>query len=75
MMFISGFGPLAVAAILASVCSASPAPVAVKVAPPQRDLAFREALDLAHTPHVEKRATEQFSMEKTWGKNETLFNG
>lgn len=64
----------AVAALLASVCSASPTPVDVLVGKPQNDLVYREALELAHHPHLEKRSSADFDMARTW-ENEVLFAG
>lgn len=62
------------AALMASFGAASPTPVDVVVAKPQNDLVYREALELAHQPHLEKRLSAEFDMTKTW-ENETLFNG
>lgn len=58
----------------AAGCSASPTPVDVVVAKPAHDAVFREALELAHRPHLEKRLSADFDMERTW-KNEVLFSG
>jgi len=44
------------------------------VGKPQNDLVYREALELAHQPHLEKRLSAEFDMSKTW-KNEVLFAG
>ena len=73
-MLVSSHRLLALASLLASVCSASPTPVDVMVGKPQNDLAYREALELAHQPHLEKRLSADFDMAKTW-KNEVLFAG
>lgn len=62
------------AALWVVVCSASPTPVEVMVAKPEDDLVFREALELARQPHLEKRLSADFHMDKTW-KNEVLFAG
>ncbi|KAK3938511.1 hypothetical protein QBC46DRAFT_390074 [Diplogelasinospora grovesii] len=69
----------AAAALLgaASLSSASPAPIPgphVVVARPQNDLGFREALELAHQPHLDRRLEAEFSMAKSW-ENEVLFAG
>lgn len=60
--------------MLASVATASPTPVDVSVGKPINDLHFREALEVAHTPHLEKRLSADFSMDKTWD-NDVLFSG
>ncbi|KAM7207357.1 hypothetical protein V8F20_002237 [Naviculisporaceae sp. PSN 640] len=61
---------------LLSLGSTSPTPVDVHVTnKPQHDLIFREALELAHQPHLEKRLQADFSLEKTWPKNHVLFAG
>jgi hypothetical protein len=73
-MFFSRYRSLAVAGMLAFVCSASPTPVDVVVGKPQNDLVYRQALELAHQPHLEKRLSADFDMTKTW-KNEVLFAG
>ena len=64
-------------AALAGLVAASP--VAMDVAVPLNavatELMVREALaETIRTPHLEKRLSADFSMEKTW-KNETLFSG
>jgi hypothetical protein len=56
----------------AFICSATP--VDITVAKPQNDLLYREALELAHQPHLEKRLSADFDMTRTW-KNEVLFAG
>ncbi|KAB5570850.1 hypothetical protein GE09DRAFT_1104993 [Coniochaeta sp. 2T2.1] len=73
-MFFSDCRSAAVAALLASVCLATPTPVDVMVGKPQTDLVYREALEVAHQPHLEKRLSAHFDMSKTW-KNEVLFAG
>jgi hypothetical protein len=73
-MLFSHSRPLAWAALLGSLVSGSPTPAGVSVAKPQTDLVFREALELAQQPHVDKRLEASFSMEKTW-TNEVLFAG
>lgn len=73
-MLFSAYRSAALAALWTSVCSASPTPVDVMVAKPQNDLLYREALELAHQPHIEKRMSADFDMTKTW-KNEVLFAG
>jgi hypothetical protein len=73
-MLFTNYKSAAVAALLASVCSGSPTPVNVTVGKPQNDLVYREALELAHQPHLEKRLSADFDMSKTW-KNEVLFAG
>ncbi len=73
-MLSSKIGPLALASLLASVVSGSPTPVDVTVGKPQNDLVYREALELANQPHLEKRLEAQFDMVQTWS-NEVLFHG
>lgn len=62
------------AALCATLCSATPTPVDVVVGEPQNDLVYLEALKLARQPHLEKRLSADFDMTKTW-KNEVLFAG
>lgn len=73
-MLFSAYRSAAAAALWAAVCSASPTPVDVMVGKPQNDLLYREALEMAHQPHLEKRLSADFDMSKTW-KNEVLFAG
>ena len=73
-MLSSKMGPLALASLLASVVSATPTPVGVTVGKPQNDLVYREALELANQPHLDKRLEADFSMVQTW-TNEVLFHG
>lgn len=73
-MLFSAYRSAAMVALWASICSASPTPVDVTVGEPQNDLVYREALELAHQPHLEKRLSADFDMSKTW-KNEVLFAG
>ncbi|KAH8910316.1 hypothetical protein BR93DRAFT_957275 [Coniochaeta sp. PMI_546] len=73
-MLFSAYRSAAMVALWASICSASPTPVDVTVGKPQNDLVYREALELAHQPHLEKRLSADFDMSKTW-KNEVLFAG
>ncbi|KAI1861000.1 hypothetical protein JX265_009619, partial [Neoarthrinium moseri] len=40
----------------------------------ETDLMIRRGIELAHTRELEKRLSEEFSMDKTWD-NETLFGG
>ncbi|KAM7205014.1 hypothetical protein V8F33_001255 [Rhypophila sp. PSN 637] len=66
---------LAAISLFSSLASASPTPVDLHVTKnPQHDLIFREALELAHQPHLEKRLEADFSLEKSWN-NELLFAG
>lgn len=73
-MLFSRYYGAGLAAVWALGCSATPTPVDVMVAKPEHDLVFREALELAHRPHLEKRLSADFDMERTW-KNEVLFSG
>ncbi len=73
-MLFSTLRPLTWATLLASLASASPTPVDVTVAKPQNDLLFREALELAHQPHLEKRLSAEFDMTRSL-TNEVLFHG
>lgn len=61
-------------ALLASVATASPTPVDISVGKPINDLHFREALEVAHTPQLEKRLSTEFCMDKTWD-NDVLVSG
>ncbi|KAM7221395.1 hypothetical protein V8F06_003170 [Rhypophila decipiens] len=71
----AGVVVLAVISLFSSLASASPTPVDLHVTKnPQHDLIFREALELAHQPHLEKRLEADFSLEKSWN-NELLFAG
>lgn len=73
-MLFSAFHATAAAAFLTSLCSATPTPVDVVVGKPQHDLVYREALELAHQPHLDRRLSAEFDMTKVW-KNEVLFAG
>lgn len=75
-MLFSAYRPAALVAFWfwAAVCLATPTPVDVLVGKPQNDLVYREALELAHKPHLEKRLSADFDMSRTW-KNEVLFAG
>ncbi len=69
------YSPVVWAAAMAALCSGSPMPLDVPVAHSQNELVVREAMEAAiHTPHLEKRLSADFSMEKTWS-NEVLFAG
>ncbi|KAK3313870.1 hypothetical protein B0H66DRAFT_365656 [Apodospora peruviana] len=71
----------AILALLPSLLvSATPTPVDVYITKkPQHDLVFHEALELAHDishqPHLEKRLSVDFSLDKTWESNHVLFAG
>jgi hypothetical protein len=73
-MLFSAFYAAAAAVFLASSCSTAPTPVDVVTGKPQHDLVYREALELARQPHLDKRLSAEFDMTKVW-KNEVLFSG
>lgn len=73
-MLFSRYYGAGLAALWAVVSSASPTPVDVMVGKPENDLVFREALELARQPRLDKRLSADFDMEKSW-KNEVLFAG
>ncbi|KAK0722988.1 hypothetical protein B0T26DRAFT_811572 [Lasiosphaeria miniovina] len=73
MFFPKAIASLSWAGMLLTLCSASPVEV-IAVKRPQHDLMFREALELAHRPRLDKRLEADFSMEKAWN-NEVLFAG
>ena len=77
-MLFSRYGPWKTGLVaLAGLAAAGP--VAMDVGAPLNqaatELMIREALaEAIHTPHLEKRLSSDFSMEKSW-KNEVLFSG
>ncbi|KAK3692661.1 hypothetical protein B0T22DRAFT_21626 [Podospora appendiculata] len=77
MLFSRYNSPLVWAVLFPSLlCAASPTPV-VDIAvssQPQHDPLFREALELAHQPHLEKRLSADFNLERSW-ENHVLFAG
>jgi len=74
-MFFSRYYPAAAVAAWAAVTAASPTPLDLPLNQPQNDLVLREAMEATiHTPHLEKRLSADFSMDKEW-KNEVLFSG
>jgi len=76
-MQLSRYGPWMGLATLAGLAAAGPVAMDLTVPLNQAatDLMVREALaETVRTPHLEKRLTADFSMEKSW-KNEVLFSG
>jgi hypothetical protein len=73
-MYFSRCGPLVWAA-LGAVCRASPVVYDVPLNDAGGELMVREAIArTVRTPHLEKRLSADFSMEKSWN-NEVLFSG
>ena len=75
-MLFSRYCPTGLAVL---VGLAAAGPVAMDLAVPLNqaatDLEIREALaDTIRTPHLDKRLSADFSMDKSW-KNEVLFSG